>query len=349
MKRKSAAWLRYVIAVLAHHSGADFLYRKLGGAGLVVLMLHRLRDEHDPYPLSMSRASFREIVNWLRERQALVDIESGLHGLDTPAHSGIRYALTFDDGYHDNLALLDPEVTEAAHLPIPAIVYVATGHVGKEPIWAYQLQHAVQAHTRNRLDLGMLGLGQFDVSEAFDRERLYLVLPPRLKQLQPMQLQARLEQIIEQLQPQPKALQGEMLDWQDIRRLQEGGVQIGAHTRHHVILSRADAQTAHHEILGSQADIAAATHRMPAHFAYPNGSATDFSERDVRMVREAGFSTAVTTIEGTNRRGADPYRLLRHNVHERRYRAPSGRLSRALFFSETSGLLGWLRLRRSAA
>ena len=75
----------------------------------------------------------------------------------------------------------------------------------------------------------------------------------------------------------------------------------------------------------------------------------DFGERDVRTVREAGFSTAVTTVEGTNRRNADPYRLLRHNVHEQRYRAPSGRLSPALFFSETSGLLGWLRLRRAAA
>ena len=47
MKRKFATWLRYVIAVLAHHSGADFLYRKLGGAGLVVLML--------PVPLAFLR------------------------------------------------------------------------------------------------------------------------------------------------------------------------------------------------------------------------------------------------------------------------------------------------------
>ena len=349
MKRKFIAWLRYAIAVTAHHSGADFLYRKYSGAGLVVLMLHRLRDEHDPYPLSMSRTSFKQITSWLRERNALVDLDTGLGRVNETGRSGTSYALTFDDGYHDNLALLESGAMDAAHPPIPAIVYVATGHVGKAPIWAYQLQHAVEAHTRSRLDLGRLGLGQFDLAHAFDRERLYLQLPARLKLLQPHQLQLQLDAIMEQLQPQPSIPQGEMLDWQDIRALQAGGVTIGAHTRHHVILSRTDAQTAHQEILGSQADITAATHHMPTHFAYPNGSAADFSERDVRMVREAGFSTAVTTIEGTNRRGADPYRLLRHNVHERRYRSPSGRLSRALFFSETSGLLGWLRLRRAAA
>ena len=349
MKRRLIAWLRYAIAVTAHHSGADFLYRRFGGPGLVVLMLHRLRDEHDPYPLSMSKASFWRIAGWLREQHSLVDLDTGLGRLNGNGSYGISYALTFDDGYHDNLALLEADARDAAHPSVPAIVYVATGHVGKEPIWAYQLQHAVEAHTRSHLDLGRLGLGQFDLTQAFDRERLYLLLPPRLKLLQPFQLQAQLDEIIEQLQPQPSVVQGEMLDWQDIRALQAGGIMIGAHTRHHVILSRADAQTARHEILGSQTDIAAATHRFPAHFAYPNGSADDFSERDVRMVREAGFSTAVTTIEGTNRRGADPYRLLRHNVHERRYRSPSGRLSRALFFSETSGLLGWLRLRRAAA
>lgn len=349
MKYRLAPWLRYTIAMVAHYSGADSLYRRMGSSGLVVLMLHRLRDEHDPYSLSLSKASFGKIVSWLRERHSLVDLESGLRQLNGHGSSGISYALTFDDGYHDNLALLDSDFTDAAGEPVPAIVYIATSHVGKEPIWAYQLQYAVETHTRSRLDLGPLGLGQFDISQAFDCERLYLLLPPRLKQLQLLQLQAQMEQIIGQLQPQPWPVQGEMLDWQDIRALQESGVQIGAHTRHHVILNRADAQTAHEEILGSRADIVTATRHMPAQFAYPNGSTTDFSERDVRIVREAGFSTAVTTIEGTNRRGADPYKLLRHNVHERRYRVPSGRLSRALFFSETIGLLGWLRLRRSAA
>jgi len=109
-----------------------------------------------------------------------------------------------------------------------------------------------------------------------------------------------------------------------------------------------DANRARAEITGSQADIAAALAAAPAHFAYPNGGPADFSDRDVAIVREAGFRTAVTSIEGVNRRGVDPYRILRHNVHEERYRAPFGHLSEALFFSETSGVLGWLRTRRAA-
>jgi peptidoglycan/xylan/chitin deacetylase (PgdA/CDA1 family) len=345
LKQRLSRWARYAIALGAHYSGVDAVYRRATGAGLVVLMLHRLRDEPDPYPLSMSNAGFRQLVRWLRKRNALVGLEDGLHALSELQQPRVNYAITFDDGYRDNLGLLDLQGRREA---VPAVVYVATGHVGGEPIWAYRLQHAVEARTRDRLDLGALGLGHFDLSEVMDRERLYALLPQRLKRLEPHELEACVDGIAEQTQPQPPSSGSEMLDWPDIRTLDAHGVRIGAHTRHHVLLSRVDAHAARAEILGSQADIAEATDLPPAHFAYPNGGAGDFSERDVRIVREAGFATAVTSIEGTNRPGVDPYRILRHNVHENRYRSPSGRLSRALFFSETSGLLGWLRTRRAA-
>ena len=70
------------------------------------------------------------------------------------------------------------------------------------------------------------------------------------------------------------------------------------------------AQTASEEIGLSRASIAAELGDAPRHFAYPNGGRGDFSERDVRLVRDAGFATATTSIEGVNRPGADPYRLL---------------------------------------
>jgi peptidoglycan/xylan/chitin deacetylase (PgdA/CDA1 family) len=335
---------RHAIALVAHHSGLDALYRRMGGAGLVVLMLHRLRDDDDPWPLSTSTASFACMLGWLRARSALVGLDEGLRLLSRPATRGVRYAITFDDGYRDNLRLVDSGLGD-----VPAVVYVATGHVGGEPIWVYRLHHAVESRSRDRLDLGSLGLGQFDLGSALDRARLYTVLPPRLKRLAPAALAACVDDIVAQARPRLAVDDTrQMLDWDGVRALGDGGVEIGAHTRHHVLLARADAVTAAEEIAGSRDDLAAACTAPPAHFAYPNGGAGDFGQRDVDLVRAAGFRTAVTSIEGTNRRGVDPFRILRHNVHEARYRAPSGRLSEALFFSETSGLLGWLRARRAA-
>ena len=335
------SWLRYGIALAAHHCGADAAYRRLAGPGLVVLMLHRLRDEPDPWPLSLSTAAFARVVSWMRGHGTVVALEDGLRALDAPGNRGIGYAITFDDGYRDNLRLLDVEGT------LPATVYVATGHVAGEPVWIYRVLHSVEARTRPLLDLGRIGLGHFDLDRGFERTRLYALLPPRLKQLDPAALASCIEEIVAQLQPAAPAA-GEMLDWGDIARLAAHGVDIGAHTRGHVLLARSDGETAHREIVASRDDIAAATGSVPRHFAYPNGGAGDFGPRDVATVREAGFRTAATSIEGVNRRGTDPYRILRHNVHDARFRAPGGRLSRALFLSETSGLLGWLRARRAA-
>ena len=344
MMRLANRWPQYVFALCAHYSGLDHLYRRMSGAGLVVLMLHRLRDEPDPYPLSMSRTSLRELLDWLRHRDALVSLDEGLRQLGGRGAARLNYAITFDDGYRDNLQLIDEALGT-----VPAVIYLVTSHIGGEPIWVYRITHAVEKRSRDHLDLGELGLGHFDLADAVDRERLYALLPPRLKQFTPAQLEACIANVFEQTRPQPVPEERrEMLDWEDVRRLDAHGILIGGHTCTHVLLSQIDGATARVEITQSHQRIATELGSPPRHFAYPNGGPDDFSERDVRLARDAGFQTAVTTIEGVNRHGADAFRLLRYNVHETRYRAPTGRLSEALFFSETSGLLGWLRSFRTA-
>ncbi len=341
MMERLTRWLRYGLALSAHYSGLDVLYRRASGAGLVVLMLHRLRDDHDPYPLALSGASLRKLVRWLRGRDALVGLEEGLQTLTSPGTPRINYAITFDDGYRDNLRLIDARLGA-----VPAVIYIVTDNIGGEPIWVYRLTHAVESRTRDHLDLGALGLGHFDLADPTERQRLYTLLPPRLKRFKPHEVEACIDAVFEQTRPQPvPANRREMLDWDDVRHLDASGIRIGAHTRNHVLLSRVDDDTAREEITGSRDRIAAELGAIPRHFAYPNGSRDDFGDRDVHLTREAGFATAVTSIEGVNRPGIDPHRLLRHNVHEDRYRAPLGHLSKALFFSETSGLLGWLRTR----
>ncbi|MEO6170524.1 MAG: polysaccharide deacetylase family protein [Lysobacter sp.] len=343
-RQKIVSWVGYCFAVASHYSGMDRLYRRLAGGGLVVLMLHRVRDEPDPYPLSMSMASLVKLVDWLRSRGALVSLDDGLLALAEPGPAQTGYALTFDDGYRDNL-----QVTGGALAGVPAVVYLATGHVGGEPIWAYQLTHAIGARTRHHLDLADLGLGHFDLADPIDQERAYSLLPPRLKQLSQQQLEQCIQQIEEQLRPQetPEDCR-EMLSWHDVRTLAAHGISIGGHTRTHLLLSQADEATASDEIHDSHARIRRELGVAPRHFAYPNGTPDDFGERDVRLVREAGFVSAATTVEGVNRVGTDPYHLRRYNVHEARYRAPSGRLSKALFLSDTSGLLSWVKTRMRA-
>jgi peptidoglycan/xylan/chitin deacetylase (PgdA/CDA1 family) len=89
------------------------------------------------------------------------------------------------------------------------------------------------------------------------------------------------------------------------------GFTIGAHTSTHPILSQLSLARARREIEESRDAIRAATGRTPRAFAYPNGTAADYTEDVVRIVRDAGFNCAVTTRFGINTRTTSPWELRR--------------------------------------
>ena len=333
---------RYVIALFCHYSGLDAVYRRVSGGGVVILMFHRVREERDALPLTITPPSFWKIVDWLRDEDLDRPIEAALDELDRGELSGVRYVITFDDGYCDNLELV------SRGKPPPTVVYLATGAIGAATIWPYRLANAIAGRRARMLDLRDLSLGEYHLLDEIIAEALLLHLNDQMKRLPVDALEARIDRIIERLDPvEDPADPGDMLSWANVAELADAGIEIGSQTISHAIVARLPDEAARHEIEGSKRMIDERIGEAPRHFAYPNGTAEDFGERDVAMVRDAGYRTATTTIEGVNRRGVDRFRLFRHNVHETRFRSPFGGLSRALFFSETSGVLGGLRSLRN--
>lgn len=328
---------KYAFAVFAHYSGADSVYRWLCGPSLVVLMYHRLRDDYDPAPLSTAPATFARHVEWLRSRDWLVSLDDGLAHLATHRRSS-RYALTFDDGYRDNLHLLDLSPSP------PATLYVVTSLIGGTVLWYYRLAHAIQNAGNAVIDLEFLGLGQAYASGPHAQARLLQHLTERIKALPPRDVESAVCRAIEAAAPvEPIPVASEMLDWDEIVELRANGIDIGTHTHTHPLLAQADDAHAREEITVCTSVMRQGLGEQPRHFAYPNGRARDFGQREVDLLKSAGYASAVTTIERMNRAGTDPYRIGRINVFEGRFRSPGGHLSKALFFSETSGLLGWMR------
>ena len=86
----------------------------------------------------------------------------------------------------------------------------------------------------------------------------------------------------------------------------EDVADFGSHTVSHPILPLCDDSRAEAEITASRDDVESLTGQPCLHFSYPNG---DFTERELRLVRGAGYLTARTTLPGWNGRGCDPYLL----------------------------------------
>lgn len=83
-------------------------------------------------------------------------------------------------------------------------------------------------------------------------------------------------------------------------------VDFQAHTRFHPILTRCSDSECAAEIGDSKHEIEALLSNTCEHFAYPNGN---YGEREVELVRAAGFKSARTCDIGWNDQHSDPFRL----------------------------------------
>lgn len=103
-----------------------------------------------------------------------------------------------------------------------------------------------------------------------------------------------------------------MLNWEQVRLMAGDGVEFGAHSVNHPILTQLEVeQEVYEEIVRSKKRIEAELDKPVLHFAYPNGQPQDISPTIVKIVSEVGYQTAVTTTQGQVFRGDDPFLLRR--------------------------------------
>ncbi len=331
--------LRYLIGVCAHYSGVDTLIRWCRGPSLTILMFHRLRDKYDPLPLSISHSLFDAITRVLRQRGLLRSLDDGLAHIRSDSRRTL-YTLTFDDGYLDNLDLLRKDAAK-----FPSTIYLASGLIGGKLVWCYRLIDALERTSVAVLDLSDLHLGGWRLRTASERDALLNHLNTALKKLNAYDLENTVDAICERCRVNPTVNPDRMLNWDEVRQLQAAGIGIGAHTVNHTILTTIPLPQAEQEICDSRDQINASLPKPIKHFSYPNGQRQDFDREIKRLVQDAGFATAVTTVEGINTKTTDPFELKRFNVHEERFKNPWGRFSPGMFFCETGGLLALLHER----
>ena len=202
--------------------------------------------------------------------------------------------ITFDDGYRSVYDLALPVLREYG---LPATVFVTSGYIGSGNMWNDRIMEAMQSLPGTSLNLNELGLGTYSLRNQDERRQSVDRLTERSKYLSP---EAR-HSVVEHLE----TLVGDehrdslMLTSDMVRELDRQGMEIGAHTVSHPILTSLDDDSARIEISASKQQLEAILGKPVRLFAYPNGKVgKDYDQRHVAMVREAGFSAAFTTAIG---------------------------------------------------
>jgi peptidoglycan/xylan/chitin deacetylase (PgdA/CDA1 family) len=267
-----------------------------------------VNDHRDPFFAALPTTVFERQVQHLARHYTVLPVEELVDRMGTGAIPRNAAAITFDDGYRDTLTHAAPIL--AAH-GLPATVFLATGFIGTTEVpWHDRLATAFKLSPRSSV---IAPSGEELTLESVEgRLEALARTQSHLKTLSEEQFRRAFHRLLESLgSTERQSTKNTMLNWDDVHALRGLGFRIGAHTVTHPILSRVTAERARAEVLGSREMIQGACGSAPRAFAYPNGGTADYTSAVVDVVREAGFSCAVTTRFGLNTEQTSPWELHR--------------------------------------
>ena len=342
MAARLRRFLRFAVADVLHYSGAFFLWRffsqrVLNKKEVCVFGLHRVLTKAEQSRsnsqdgMVLSDVAFVKLLEYLQRRFHVVSLETFLRAAAAEAGKSKPWCLlTFDDGWRDTYTTAYPCLRKFG---MPATILLTTGAIeGREGFWVEQLRRAWRvpsSHARVKSVLSWVaGQNKDRVAEVEDIVEWLKHMPAEKRRL-----------LLERLLPAENSGDADeadsMLTWNQVIEMSRDGVEIGAHTVSHPLLSYENDPTVEHELSISKQTLEQKLGRKVRAFAYPNG---DWDDRVRCWVEQVGYECAFTTKPGWHDCGEDPYTIRRILLHEGNVTGRNGQFSPAMF---SLALAGW--------
>jgi peptidoglycan/xylan/chitin deacetylase (PgdA/CDA1 family) len=297
--------------------------------GHFVLVYHRVAEvQGDPWGIAVHPERFDEHLQVLRRYGTLMTVNEMVRRSASRTLPKRAIAITFDDGYADNLLVAKPLLERH---DAPATIYLSPELLdGSSPFWWDALFDILMEPTTLPETLNIkLGGKHFSWTGAAEETLSRANMSWRAWDPPPTQRHALFLQLWARLRPLPAPEQRHALDtlsawvgtpmWADAtdrplsheeaaRLAADGLVEIGAHTLTHTLLPSHLPEYQRSEIAGSKEACEAIAGQPVASFSYPYG---EHGRETEALVRDAGFSSACTTAAQWFRSGDDPHRLPR--------------------------------------
>lgn len=267
---------------------------------LAVLIFHRVLPEPDPLmPGEPDQKVFAAQMRLLRGLFNVLPLSEAVDRLASRSLPARALSITFDDGYRDNLENAAPILRR---LGLPATFFISTAFIEGGRMWNDTLIESIRIAPET-LQLDDLGLGSHRCNSWTSRRDVIHALIDRTKYLHPDERLRLVGEIAARVRLKPS---DSMMTEQQLRELCGLGMELGAHTVNHPILTSVTADVAREEIAFSRRRLVDITAQPISLFAYPNGRPVrDYAAEHVRMVRQLGFRAAVSTGWGYARSYTD--------------------------------------------
>jgi peptidoglycan/xylan/chitin deacetylase (PgdA/CDA1 family) len=268
--------------------------RRFGGHGGVVLLYHRVTTlDRDPQLLAVTPENFASHLEVLADVATVLPLHRLIALAKDDNIPARAVAITFDDGYADNLRAAQPLLARAG---APATVFISTGAIRtRREFWWDELEH-VAADNGDQARYHQLCASLRLVTEPV-REGI-------LQHLAEARGQAR----------QTRATHRALTEDEVAELSACGNITIGSHTESHPSLAALTAEQQRREITEAGQHLQTITSRAITALAYPFGGPGDVSRHTRRIARDTGVSMACTAIPGRVHRHTDPMQVPRFIV-----------------------------------
>jgi peptidoglycan/xylan/chitin deacetylase (PgdA/CDA1 family) len=303
----------------------------------MILMYHRVSvEDTDPWSLRVTPENFAAHLEILKESTVPTSLKQMAqdHGHRRISHKSV--AVTFDDGYANNLFHAKPLLEK---YEIPATVFVTSNYVKKgNEYWWDKLERVLLKPGRlpKKLKLNIKGKDHlWDLGTAVDfseehvfnnlnypalssqpgtRLYLYYSVWKKLRPLPTEQQDSLIEQInhwsgFDSIGPR---LTHRSLTSDELPKIEQRGIiEIGGHTANHLVLSNHTLEVQRNEIQQCKSDLEGILNHPINSFSYPYGA---FVPETIPLVKDAGFDCACSTKQETVWRKSHHYQLPRFEV-----------------------------------
>ena len=281
---------------------------------LSILIFHRVLPRPDPLFADLpDAAKFERDMRWVRDWFNVLPLPAAIERLYEGTLPARAMAITFDDGYADNEQFAAPILQR---LGLSATFFVSTGFLGGGCMWNDRIIEAVRSVRGDRLDLCDAGFGHHALAGAAPRRAAIEALLDAIKHLEPAEREGATAAVVRGCgSPAAPTL---MMEPEQVRSLRRMGMDVGAHTVTHPILTRLAPEAARAEMQRSKSELEAMLGERVDLFAYPNGvPGRDYAAEHARMARDCGFSAAVSTAWGAASAASDRFQLPRFTPWDR--------------------------------
>ena len=301
-------------------------FRFLNRRRTVILMFHGFTDhEHSGCEncqhKHLHNTKFEVFLKHLKQHYQIISLDDLVKALENNTALPRRaVVLTFDDGFLSNYTLAYPLLKQ---YQAPATIYLATEFVDEgKPIWTDRIDCAFHAAGRSPTEL-KAAKSQL---KKLPQEQIDTAVRDWETKLHVETLDCRHQSTPPIYAP---------LSWDHICEMKASGlITFGAHTHTHKILGRCQLDTVRAELALSKRIIEDSLGQRCDHFCYPNGSHGDFSQETEDCVREVGFHSSVTTLNGRLNNALHPFLMPRLGI--------TNDLDLARFELIISGFTAWL-------